>query len=109
MNEQQAITAYSGTWQVDCNRRCVLLLRYDDPTIALNCGSMYRDCIRDEALARWACSKARKHKPASSGSLGQGASAVHHDVRVDTLHLSKTLISLVYVASMARASPQPPP
>lgn len=27
--------------------------RYDVATIALNCGSMYRDCIRDEALARY--------------------------------------------------------
>eukprot|EP00878_Enallax_costatus_P029750 GHUV01032296.1.p1 GENE.GHUV01032296.1~~GHUV01032296.1.p1 ORF type:complete len:165 (+),score=34.65 GHUV01032296.1:186-680(+) len=25
---------------------------YDDPSIALNCGSMYRDCIRDETIAR---------------------------------------------------------
>lgn len=25
---------------------------YDDPTIALNCGAMYRDCLRDENLAK---------------------------------------------------------
>jgi calcium binding protein 39 len=26
--------------------------RYDEPAIALNCGSMLRDCIRDESLAK---------------------------------------------------------
>jgi hypothetical protein len=31
---------------------CCPFSRYEDPNIALNCGSMYRDCIRDEALAR---------------------------------------------------------
>lgn len=25
---------------------------YDNPAIALNCGSMLRDCIRDESLAQ---------------------------------------------------------
>eukprot|EP00879_Flechtneria_rotunda_P011050 GHRR01011546.1.p1 GENE.GHRR01011546.1~~GHRR01011546.1.p1 ORF type:complete len:242 (+),score=4.26 GHRR01011546.1:71-796(+) len=30
----------------------VLFTGYDNPSIALNCGSMYRDCIRDETLAR---------------------------------------------------------
>ncbi|WIA32115.1 hypothetical protein OEZ86_002966 [Tetradesmus obliquus] len=29
----------------------LLFQGYDDPAIALNCGSMYRDCIRDETLA----------------------------------------------------------
>lgn len=28
--------------------------RYDDPSIALVSGSILRDCMRDEALARWA-------------------------------------------------------
>jgi hypothetical protein len=28
------------------------VIRYDSPNIALNCGSMYRDCIRDEAITR---------------------------------------------------------
>jgi hypothetical protein len=32
--------------------RFVWPCRYDFPAIALNCGSMYRDCIRDESLAR---------------------------------------------------------
>jgi hypothetical protein len=32
--------------------RFVWPCRYDLPAIALNCGSMYRDCIRDESLAR---------------------------------------------------------
>lgn len=27
--------------------------RYDNPAIALNCGSMLRDCIRDESIARY--------------------------------------------------------
>jgi len=34
-------------------RVCVPACRYDVAAIALNCGSMYRDCIRDEALARY--------------------------------------------------------
>ncbi|MEW5303377.1 MAG: hypothetical protein WDW38_001704 [Sanguina aurantia] len=32
---------------------------YDDSTIALNCGSMLRDCLRDESLARKVLSGAR--------------------------------------------------
>lgn len=34
----------SMPWAVHC--------RYDDPPIALNCGAMLRDCLRDEALAK---------------------------------------------------------
>eukprot|EP00877_Chromochloris_zofingiensis_P008074 jgi/Chrzof1/351/Cz01g12170.t1 len=30
----------------------ILFEGYDDPSIALNCGSMYRDCVRDETLAK---------------------------------------------------------
>uniref|UniRef100_A0A7S3VHR4 Mo25-like protein n=1 Tax=Dunaliella tertiolecta TaxID=3047 RepID=A0A7S3VHR4_DUNTE len=31
----------------------MLFLGYGEPSIALNCGSMLRDCIRDESLARY--------------------------------------------------------
>jgi hypothetical protein len=30
----------------------VLFEGYQEPAIALNCGSMFRDCIRDEGVAR---------------------------------------------------------
>ncbi|GLC35809.1 hypothetical protein PLESTB_000496500 [Pleodorina starrii] len=30
----------------------LLFVGYDDPTIALNCGSMLRDCLRDDQIAR---------------------------------------------------------
>jgi len=32
--------------------------RYDDPETALNCGSILRDCIRSESIAKWAPSGA---------------------------------------------------
>lgn len=31
----------------------VLWCRYDEPTIALNCGAMLRDCLRDDQIAKW--------------------------------------------------------
>lgn len=30
----------------------MLTCRYDNPAIALNCGSVLRDCVRDQSLAR---------------------------------------------------------
>jgi hypothetical protein len=31
---------------------CKRARRYQEPSIALNCGAMFRDCIRDEGVAR---------------------------------------------------------
>ena len=31
---------------------CMRVCRYDNPAIALNCGSMLRDCVRSEVLAK---------------------------------------------------------
>ena len=39
-------------WSTVC-AHALPLRRYGNPAIALNCGSMLRDCVRDESLARW--------------------------------------------------------
>eukprot|EP00967_Tisochrysis_lutea_P136068 scaffold242221_cov14-Tisochrysis_lutea.AAC.1 len=57
----------------DCECRAksmgLTVLMYGEPSIALNCGSMLRDCIRDESLARFVHAVAHRRFLEHQGGL----------------------------------------